>query len=290
MAIQANVTKSTHNHDGNGLNGPKLMQANTHGNPDTDSSRTALHHTIGTGANQAAAGNHTHAQYVDLTSNDTIIGRKTFPSGTNAITIPDFSRARHNHSDSASGGPAIQANGSDSINNYLDFSTRKSWKENISNGWEVKWPEGYKLQGVCYVQLYLTSWATAAGNNPFFQVAAAVSLGPTGVTYSDVENITSIGDMDNGVSSNARFAVAGGYTPVGGGGVFVTFDRERSSKIHMTIPYECTDPAKPNQINVLKLYLRNITPDQSSGHIRYSYYNRYWMTAPYYNNPTHWLL
>lgn len=35
-------------------------QAQSHGTSDTDSSTTALHHTLGTGANQAAAGNHTH--------------------------------------------------------------------------------------------------------------------------------------------------------------------------------------------------------------------------------------
>jgi hypothetical protein len=38
-----------------------LTQANSHASADTDSSPTALHHTLGTGANQAAAGNHTHA-------------------------------------------------------------------------------------------------------------------------------------------------------------------------------------------------------------------------------------
>jgi hypothetical protein len=38
-----------------------LTQANSHNSPDTDSGPTALHHTLGVGANQAAAGNHTHA-------------------------------------------------------------------------------------------------------------------------------------------------------------------------------------------------------------------------------------
>jgi hypothetical protein len=37
-----------------------LTQANTHASPDTDTATTALHHTLGVGANQAAAGNHTH--------------------------------------------------------------------------------------------------------------------------------------------------------------------------------------------------------------------------------------
>lgn len=44
----------SHNHDGSDT--IKLAQANTHESPDTDSGPTSLHHTIGTGANQAAAG------------------------------------------------------------------------------------------------------------------------------------------------------------------------------------------------------------------------------------------
>lgn len=38
-----------------------LAQSNTHASPDTDVAATSLHHTLGTGATQAAAGNHTHA-------------------------------------------------------------------------------------------------------------------------------------------------------------------------------------------------------------------------------------
>lgn len=52
---------SLEGHDHDGSPESKLAQANTHESPDTDSSTSSLHHTIGTGANQAAAGNHTHA-------------------------------------------------------------------------------------------------------------------------------------------------------------------------------------------------------------------------------------
>lgn len=37
-----------------------LSQSKTHASADTDSAPTAIHHTLGAGANQAAAGNHTH--------------------------------------------------------------------------------------------------------------------------------------------------------------------------------------------------------------------------------------
>jgi len=39
----------------------QIKTANSHASPDTDSGPTAIHHTLGVGANQAAAGNHTHA-------------------------------------------------------------------------------------------------------------------------------------------------------------------------------------------------------------------------------------
>lgn len=57
-----------HDHDGSPTQ--KLAQANTHESPDTDAATTSLHHTLGTGANQAAAGNHTHtAQSVFIPHN-----------------------------------------------------------------------------------------------------------------------------------------------------------------------------------------------------------------------------
>jgi hypothetical protein len=42
-----------------------IPQSSSHDSPDTDSATTALHHTLGTGANQAAAGNHSHTQLHD---------------------------------------------------------------------------------------------------------------------------------------------------------------------------------------------------------------------------------
>jgi hypothetical protein len=51
----------TEDHDHDGSPTQKLAQANTHESPDTDTGTGSLHHTIGAGANQAAAGDHTHA-------------------------------------------------------------------------------------------------------------------------------------------------------------------------------------------------------------------------------------
>lgn len=53
-------SNATHTHAA-AASGGSLNQANTHGSPDTDAATTSLHHTIGAGATQAAAGNHGHA-------------------------------------------------------------------------------------------------------------------------------------------------------------------------------------------------------------------------------------
>lgn len=62
-ALETYAAIRSHDHSGNSgdpTRGGKLTQANTHQNADTDSSGSALHHTLGTGAHQAAPGNHTH--------------------------------------------------------------------------------------------------------------------------------------------------------------------------------------------------------------------------------------
>ena len=46
---------TSHDHSGT-TNGPKLTQANSHESPDTDNAAGSLHHTVGTGANNAASG------------------------------------------------------------------------------------------------------------------------------------------------------------------------------------------------------------------------------------------
>ncbi len=60
-ALLAKFDPSTgHRHTGASGDGPSLNQVDTHGSPDTDSSTGALHHTLGSGANQASPGTHGH--------------------------------------------------------------------------------------------------------------------------------------------------------------------------------------------------------------------------------------
>ena len=76
-----------HDHSGAGINPtPKLAQANTHESPDTDSAAGSLHHTIGSGANQAAAGNHTHSGLVTAETNANMIYQVSSPGAISTFT------------------------------------------------------------------------------------------------------------------------------------------------------------------------------------------------------------
>jgi hypothetical protein len=87
------VAPMSHVHDG--VDGtPKLIQANTHQTPDTDALAGSLHHTIGTSATQAAAGNHAvsgHTGYTDTGTGAYV--RAASPTLTGTVTAPTFSGA-----------------------------------------------------------------------------------------------------------------------------------------------------------------------------------------------------
>lgn len=74
-ALETYAAQRQHDHSGDAADptkGPKLLQANTHQSADTDSGLVAIHHTLGTGAFQAAPGNHIH-DYNTLTSRPRVL-------------------------------------------------------------------------------------------------------------------------------------------------------------------------------------------------------------------------
>ena len=74
-----------------------LNQAETHASVDTDALPTAIHHTLGTGANQAAAGNHAHAGFYQPEDADlTAIAALPDP-GTDAMLFWDDSLGAYAH-------------------------------------------------------------------------------------------------------------------------------------------------------------------------------------------------
>ena len=94
-----------HNHDGSySLLGHTHTQAQSHGSPDTDTATTALHHTLGSGANQAAAGNHAHANdHVPATVLDSasidmgITGQQITASAIFGTTATTVAAGNHSH-------------------------------------------------------------------------------------------------------------------------------------------------------------------------------------------------
>jgi len=68
MALESNVALLNHDHAGIVGGTSRLLQMNTHQSADTDSSTSSLHHTLGSGATQAAQGNHNHSLPTELTT------------------------------------------------------------------------------------------------------------------------------------------------------------------------------------------------------------------------------
>ena len=92
-ALQEHAALKIHDHSGaigedvERAKGYKLRQANTHEDSDLDSASTALHHTLGAGAFQAAPGNHNHEYASLLNTPFRICTSTTRPTGVSAGTM-----------------------------------------------------------------------------------------------------------------------------------------------------------------------------------------------------------
>jgi hypothetical protein len=86
---------SAHTHTEYAVTGHTHTQAQSHGSPDTDTAATALHHTLGTGANQAAPGNHSHSGFANASHTHTEYATSSHNHDTT------YSKVGHNHSEYA---------------------------------------------------------------------------------------------------------------------------------------------------------------------------------------------
>lgn len=95
--VIASFANAGHNH-ADAAGGGKLAQANTHESPDTDAGSSSLHHTLGTGANQAAAGNHSHTvrQSLNAAPNTTVPASSTryHPISAGTVNVATEANAR----------------------------------------------------------------------------------------------------------------------------------------------------------------------------------------------------
>jgi len=102
-ALQVNAAKKGHDHSGDANDtskGAKLAEANTHQSSDVDNAPNSKHHTLGTGANQAAPGNHNHdynnllnIPWKDCTSTtrptDPYLGMKIYETDLKCLRVYD---------------------------------------------------------------------------------------------------------------------------------------------------------------------------------------------------------
>lgn len=124
-----------------------LTQARSHDSPDTDVAPASLHHTLGAGANQAAAGNHTHA------------GDRLAPLVAEAIAWDDIRVAGTMVRPGATA-PALSAFGPSGNLKVLFFEEGHHDEVHF----EIQMPHGWKEGTYIYPHVHWTPVTTEAGN------------------------------------------------------------------------------------------------------------------------------
>ena len=189
MALELNASQITHVHDGTGIQGAQLSQVNTHQNSDTDKFTNSIHHTIDPtqkSSTQSAAANHIHSQYVDLTTNQTILAKKTFPNdNTNSIAISNFTNSQHNHLSPNGGGMAA---GSGFVWPLLSSGNWKTapvntTQDNLISNQGFTIPAGMAVIGTIFISyLVVANVPYSNSNNAIHQAYHYLSLNQPGDT------------------------------------------------------------------------------------------------------------
>ena len=139
------------------------VQADSHNSPDTDTATTSLHHTLGTGANQAAAGNHSHAGFL-ATTGGTLTGDLTLNVASGHLTLNSQTDLRLADSDSS---------------NWVALQAPATVASNVT--WTLPAADGTSGQVLSTSGAGVLSWATSSGGS------ASLSLTlnqQTGTTYT----------------------------------------------------------------------------------------------------------
>lgn len=133
-----------------------LPQAKTHESVDTDNSAAAIHHTLGTGENQAAKGNHSHIEYAPIDQG--VAGGSTHKhDGIDTVKIEHSdleSSGNHSHSD---------------IDSHIESLAPHSGHEKIINKNSANGYAGLDANGKILLSAYsfgTVSGTVCEGNDP----------------------------------------------------------------------------------------------------------------------------
>jgi hypothetical protein len=200
-------------------------QVQSHNSPDTDTATTALHHTLGVGANQAAAGNHTHtAGNLDSLSDVVITSPTTDQvikfNGTNWV----------NGTDATSSGAGVTVLASDVTNNNAVANTIA---DVTGLSFAVTSGLRYKFRFVIFYTAAASTtgsrWTINGPTTTLLRYRSAYSLTATSRTFNEAVAAYNTPAACNAtsVATNQNMAVIeGSITPSANGTVIARFASE----------------------------------------------------------------
>jgi hypothetical protein len=171
-------------------------QAESHNTPDTDSATSSLHHTIGTGATQAAAGNHAHSgTTLALTGDLTLAATAITVGAANSLSVA-VNNDSHTHGSSTISGLVLGTDVSGTYVAGITASTGVNVSGTAGSGWSPTVSIGQSVSTAASPTFAgLTSLGTTIlGDASSDQIRATNLFGTTDITNSQTLRIYSVGN------------------------------------------------------------------------------------------------
>ena len=171
-------------------------QAESHNTPDTDSATSSLHHTIGTSATQAAAGNHAHSgTTLALTGDLTLAATAITVGAANSLSVA-VNNDSHTHGSSTISGLVLGTDVSGTYVAGITAGTGVSVSGTAGSGWSPTVAIGQSVSTAASPTFAgLTSLGTTIlGDSSSDQIRATNLFGTTDITNSQTLRIYTVGN------------------------------------------------------------------------------------------------
>jgi hypothetical protein len=171
-------------------------QAESHNTPDTDSATSSLHHTIGTSATQAAAGNHAHSGTTLALTGDLTLAATTITVGAaNSLSVA-VNNDSHTHGSSTISGLVLGTDVSGTYVAGITAGTGVSVSGTAGSGWSPTVAIGQSVSTAASPTFAgLTSLGTTIfGDSSSDQIRATSLFGTTDITNSQTLRIYTVGN------------------------------------------------------------------------------------------------